>query len=98
MKEFEEEEKRKKAEEIAKRNQPDADGFVTVTRARGRRNTNRDAAGAVVTAARPDELKALKPKKKELMNFYRFQVRESKKQGLSFPSFISRDLTIYRLG
>ena len=84
MKEFEDEERERKRAELAKRNVPDADGFVTVTRARGRRNTNKDANGATVTAARPDELKELKPKKKELTNFYRFQVRESKKQGMSF--------------
>lgn len=71
----------KKRELLSKRNQPDEDGWVTVTRARGRRNTNRDASGAVVTAANPHELKNLKPKKKELKDFYRFQIRESKRKG-----------------
>ncbi|KAJ3280214.1 Ribosomal RNA-processing protein 7 A, partial [Borealophlyctis nickersoniae] len=65
------------------RNVPDEDGFVLVTRARGRRNTNADASGATVTAARPEEVKKLKPKKKELVDFYRFQMRESKRNQLA---------------
>ncbi|RKO90539.1 ribosomal RNA-processing protein 7-domain-containing protein, partial [Blyttiomyces helicus] len=61
------------------RNVPDADGFVTVTRARGRRNTNIDASGATMSAARPEEVRASGKKKLELVDFYRFQMRESKR-------------------
>lgn len=61
------------------RNVPDEDGFVKVVRGRGRRNTNMDGQGASVTAARPEEVKKLKPKKKELIDFYRFQMRETKR-------------------
>ncbi|KAJ3091597.1 Ribosomal RNA-processing protein 7 [Quaeritorhiza haematococci] len=83
IKDFLSEEAARRAELLAKRNQPDEDGFVLVTRARGRRNTNTDGSGATVTAARPDEVKALKPKSKELKNFYRFQMREEKRQQLA---------------
>ncbi|RHZ76470.1 hypothetical protein Glove_197g6 [Diversispora epigaea] len=77
MRKFEEieEEKRKELEE--KQNQPDEEGFITVTRA-GRRNANTDGT-ITVTAAKPEEIKNLKPKNKELPDFYRFQMRESKR-------------------
>ncbi|KAI8820392.1 ribosomal RNA-processing protein 7-domain-containing protein [Fimicolochytrium jonesii] len=66
-----------------KRNVPDEDGFVTVVRGRGKRNVNVDGQGASVTAARPEEVKKLKPKKLELVDFYRFQMRESKRNQLA---------------
>ncbi|KAJ3020233.1 Ribosomal RNA-processing protein 7 A [Thoreauomyces humboldtii] len=65
------------------RNVPDEDGFVTVVRGRGRKNTNMDGQGASVSAARPEDLKKLKPKKKELVDFYRFQMRETKRNQLA---------------
>ncbi|RUP06348.1 ribosomal RNA-processing protein 7-domain-containing protein [Jimgerdemannia flammicorona] len=64
-------------EALAKLNRMDDDGFVLVTR-KGRRGINTDGT-ITVTAARADEVKNLKPKKKELVDFYRFQMREAKR-------------------
>ena len=84
MNEFETEEKEKKLSLLEERNVPDEDGFVRVSRVRGRRNTTKDGNGAIVTASRPEETEKLllKPKKTELKNFYRFQLRESKRKDL----------------
>jgi len=60
----------------------DEDGFTLVTR-RTRRNTNRTEDGASVTAARYEDVKNLKPKKKELQDFYRFQMKEKKRNELA---------------
>lgn len=61
------------------RNKMDEDGFVMVTR-QHRRGTNTDGT-VVVTAAKAD--RQVKPqKKKELVNFYRFQMREQKRDQL----------------
>ncbi|KAI8812237.1 ribosomal RNA-processing protein 7-domain-containing protein [Cladochytrium replicatum] len=93
---FEEAEAKRRAEVLAIRNVPDEDGFVTVVR-RGRRNTNRDGQGAVVKAARAvglkrslmgedDDEEAKKRKRRkqqELVNFYRFQLRETKRNDLA---------------
>lgn len=77
MRKFEEAElERHKALE-AKLNQPDEDGFIMVTRV-GRRSANTDGT-ITVTAAKPEEIKNLKPKNKELTDFYRFQMRETKR-------------------
>lgn len=65
-----------------KLNQVDEDGFTLVTR-RSRRNTNTSKDGASVTAARYEEIKDLKPKNKELQNFYRFQIKEKKRNELA---------------
>ncbi|CAB4480955.1 hypothetical protein RhiirA5_408172 [Rhizophagus irregularis] len=80
MRKFEEAElERHKALE-AKLNQPDEDGFIMVTRV-GRRSANTDGT-ITVTAAKPEEIKNLKPKNKELTDFYRFQMRETKRNKL----------------
>lgn len=79
--EFEEMEKKERLKVLESRNLPDKDGFVTVTR-RGRRNTNKDGSGAIVSAIDPKELKNIKPKEKVLVDFYRFQRRDSKKNAL----------------
>jgi len=60
----------------------DEDGFTLVTR-RTRRNTNKTEDGASVTAARYEDVKNLKPKKKELQDFYRFQMKEKKRNELA---------------
>jgi len=60
----------------------DEDGFTLVTR-RARRNTNISKDGASVTAARYEDVKNLKPKKKELQDFYRFQMKEKKRNELA---------------
>ena len=70
-------------EALEKRNLPDADGFVTVTRARGHRNTNKDGSGATMTAVNPSVVKDLKPKDHGLVDFYRFQMREGKRNQLA---------------
>ncbi|KAG9286695.1 hypothetical protein G9A89_012245 [Geosiphon pyriformis] len=64
----------------AQLNQPDEDGFILVTRA-ARRNTNTDGK-IYVTAAKHENIVKLKPKKKELVDFYRFQMREVKRNKL----------------
>jgi ribosomal RNA-processing protein 7 len=79
--EYEEMEKMEKLKALEARNMPDKDGFVTVTR-RGRRNTNKDGAGAIVSAIDPRELKNIKPKEQKLVDFYRFQKRQVKKNAL----------------
>ena len=79
--EFEEMERQVKLKTLESRNLPDKDGFVTVTR-KGRRNTNKDESGAIISAIDPRELKNVKPKEKVLVDFYRFQKRESKKTAL----------------
>ncbi|TPX72843.1 hypothetical protein SpCBS45565_g00191 [Spizellomyces sp. 'palustris'] len=80
---FEDAEREARIAAEGRRNVPDEDGFVTVIRGRGRRNVNIDGHGASVTAARPEEIKKLKPKKKELVDFYRFQMRETKRNQLA---------------
>ncbi|TPX50122.1 hypothetical protein SeLEV6574_g01102 [Synchytrium endobioticum] len=67
----------------SKRNVPDEDGFVLVTRASKRKTATDPSSGATVTAAKADEVRDLKPKKRELQNFYRFQVKEKKMTQLS---------------
>ncbi|KAJ3158878.1 Ribosomal RNA-processing protein 7 [Geranomyces michiganensis] len=80
---FEDAERAARAAIESARNVPDEDGFVTVVRGRGRKGMNSDGQGASVTAARADDLKKLKPKKKELVDFYRFQLRENKRNQLA---------------
>ncbi|CAG8728319.1 314_t:CDS:2 [Acaulospora morrowiae] len=80
MRKFEEAEQKRRQELEAKHNQPDEEGFITVTRT-GRRNVNTDGT-ITVTAAKPEEVKDLKPKNKELVDFYRFQTRETKRNRL----------------
>jgi hypothetical protein len=58
-----------------KRNQPDEDGFVLVQGGK----TNKDGQGASVAAFKADQAK--NPKKRGLVDFYRFQVREAKRTG-----------------
>lgn len=70
--------KEKEAAEMAKRmrNEPDEDGFVTVTRGASRAApARRDEA----EEARRKMLEREQKKKEELTNFYRFQLRERKK-------------------
>lgn len=69
--------KEKEANELAKRlrNEPDEDGFVTVTRGGRAAPARRDEA----EEARKKMLEKEQKKKDELSNFYRFQLRERKK-------------------
>lgn len=69
--------KEKEAAELAKRlrNEPDEDGFVTVTRGGRAPPARRDEA----EEARKRMLEKEQQKKDEMGNFYRFQLREKKK-------------------
>ncbi|CAG8775242.1 25012_t:CDS:2 [Cetraspora pellucida] len=80
IRKFEEAEKEKHKALEARRNQPDEDGFILVT-GTGKRNINTDGT-ITVTAAKADVMKNLKPKNKELTDFYRFQMREAKREKL----------------
>ncbi|KAG0298259.1 Ribosomal RNA-processing protein 7 [Linnemannia gamsii] len=65
---------------LARHNVMDDDGFTLVTRA-GSKGQNSDGV-ITITAAKAEEVKNLKPKKKELQDFYRFQMREAKRDKL----------------
>jgi ribosomal RNA-processing protein 7 len=78
MAQFAELEAQRIQEEMDQLNQPDADGFITVRRTRGRK-LNKDAQGGKVYAIKADEAAKLKPKEKGLVDFYRFQMRETKR-------------------
>ncbi|KAK9768151.1 hypothetical protein K7432_001445 [Basidiobolus ranarum] len=80
MKKFSEAQHEAAQAEAALYNVPDEDGFITVTR-KGRRNNNTDGKISV-TAIKAEEAQNLKPKKKELVDFYRFQMREAKRDKL----------------
>lgn len=69
----------KEAAELAKRlrNEPDEDGFVTVTRGGGR---TAPAKRQEAEEARRKMVEKAEKKKQELSNFYRFQLREKKKE------------------
>ncbi len=77
---FEDEEKKKRMDQEAKYNMPDEDGFVTVMK-RGRKN-NLDSAGGSVGALSKEDAEKLKPKEHLVVDFYRFQMREKKRQGI----------------
>lgn len=80
---FTNQEYEREREALAQLNRMDEDGFTLVTR-KGRRGHNTDGT-ITVTAARAEDVKDLKPKKKELTDFYRFQMREAKRDSeLSF--------------
>ena len=70
--------KEQEAAELAKRlrNEPDEDGFVTVTRGGGR---NAPASRNEAEEARKKMVEKAEKKKQELNNFYAFQMRERKK-------------------
>jgi ribosomal RNA-processing protein 7 len=69
----------KEAAELAKRlrNEPDEDGFVTVTRGGGR---TAPAKREEAEEARRKMIERADKKREELSNFYRFQLRERKKE------------------
>ena len=79
---FTENERLEKEEVERIRNMPDADGFVKVTRGKGRR-TNTDGNGASVMPLSTEDALNLKPKDHGLVDFYRFQMRESKRTQLA---------------
>ncbi|KAJ3306166.1 hypothetical protein HDV03_000400 [Kappamyces sp. JEL0829] len=78
---FDSDEKKERERREALRNMPDEDGFVTVSR-HGKK-TNLDGTGGSVMALRKEDAEQLKPKDKGLVDFYRFQMRERKRQELA---------------
>ncbi|KAI8849755.1 ribosomal RNA-processing protein 7-domain-containing protein [Chytridium lagenaria] len=75
MERFEEMEEEKARQIAARRNLPDEDGFITVTKGPGRK-------GKAASEASMDK-RDRKPKKKEVVDFYRFQMRETKRNQLA---------------
>lgn len=81
---FESEERKAREERERMRNVPDEDGFVTVVRSG--KKTNNDGQGGSVLALKREDAEKLKPKEKKLLDFYRFQIRERKRDGKCFTS------------
>ncbi|KAF9433751.1 Ribosomal RNA-processing protein 7 [Entomortierella beljakovae] len=80
MDKFERSEYENQQAALARLNSMDDDGFTLVTSA-GNKGYNTD--GVIkVQAVKADEIKHIKPKKKELQDFYRFQMREAKRDKL----------------
>ncbi|GJJ68111.1 ribosomal RNA-processing protein 7 [Entomortierella parvispora] len=80
MEKFERSEYEAQQAALARHNVMDEDGFTLVTRA-GSKGQNSDGVISI-TAAKAEDVKNLKPKKKELQDFYRFQMREAKRDKL----------------
>ncbi|KAG0203115.1 Ribosomal RNA-processing protein 7 [Mortierella sp. GBA30] len=80
MEKFERSEYEAQQAALARLNVMDEDGFTLVTRA-GSKGHNTDGV-ITITAAKAEDVKNLKPKKKELQDFYRFQMREAKRDKL----------------
>lgn len=76
---FDDEERSARELKDSIRNVPDEDGFVTVSR-KGRK-TNSDIKGGSVSALRKEDADKLKPKEQGFVDFYRFQMREKKRDG-----------------
>lgn len=71
----------------ARLNVMDEDGFTVVTSA-GNKGYNTD--GVIrIQAIKAEEAKNIKPKKKELQDFYRFQMREAKRDSTSLCAIAS---------
>ncbi|KAF9186929.1 Ribosomal RNA-processing protein 7 [Haplosporangium sp. Z 767] len=80
MEKFERSEYEAQQAALARLNVMDDDGFTLVTRA-GAKGANTD--GVIkITAIKAEDVKNIKPKKKELQDFYRFQMREAKRDKL----------------
>ncbi|OBZ90306.1 Ribosomal RNA-processing protein 7 A [Choanephora cucurbitarum] len=81
MMKFKEDEYKKERETLERMNQMDEDGFTVVVRHKKAKTTDGSINVASISA---DAADAYKPKKKkELVNFYRFQMREQKQNELS---------------
>ncbi|KAG0320714.1 Ribosomal RNA-processing protein 7 [Dissophora globulifera] len=80
MEKFERSEYEAQQAALARLNVMDDDGFTLVTRA-GNKGYNTD--GVIkVQAVKAEDIQNIKPKKKELQDFYRFQMREAKRDKL----------------
>lgn len=75
---YETSERTAKLDVLAQRNLVSEDGFTLVVRAKRGRNTATGTRGETVQSFRRDEAVNIKPKKKELQDFYRFQIRQKK--------------------
>ena len=62
-------------------NTPDEEGFITVTRHAKRTKTG--DSDVSVTAARPAEIKQLKPKEAKYTDMYKFQTRQAKRDQIA---------------
>ncbi|KAI9307026.1 ribosomal RNA-processing protein 7-domain-containing protein [Cunninghamella echinulata] len=83
MLKFKENEYQKERELLERMNKMDEDGFVVVSRHKKKKNTDGDIHVTATSAAVAANDQALKPKKKrELVDFYRFQLREKKQNEL----------------
>ncbi|KAJ3332724.1 hypothetical protein HDU76_013271 [Blyttiomyces sp. JEL0837] len=82
IKAFEDMEEAKRLALEARKNQPDEDGFILVTRGagKGRKGMSRSD-GEAVGAVKAEDVKG--PKEKKLVDFYRFQMREAKRNQLA---------------
>lgn len=67
---------------LARHNVMDEDGFTLVTSA-GHKGANSDGVISI-KAVKAEEAQHIKPKKKELQDFYRFQMREAKRDSTFF--------------
>jgi hypothetical protein len=77
---FDQEQQEKRLLEQQQQNVADEDGFILVGKSTGKRNVG---GGASVQTVRLEEAQLLKPKDKSLKDFYRFQMREHKKNGFT---------------
>jgi ribosomal RNA-processing protein 7 len=76
---FDDEERKARLEQQRRENMVDEDGFVVVSRSK--RKANMDGSGTTMHSITKEEAEKLKPKKKGLVDFYRFQMREQKRNG-----------------
>ncbi|KAG0340435.1 Ribosomal RNA-processing protein 7 [Podila humilis] len=80
MEKFERSEYEAQQAALARLNVMDDDGFTLVTSA-GSKGANSDGVISI-KAVKAEDVKHIKPKKKELQDFYRFQMREAKRDKL----------------
>ncbi|ORZ15339.1 ribosomal RNA-processing protein 7-domain-containing protein [Absidia repens] len=82
MMKFKENEYQKERELLQRMNQMDDDGFVVVSRHKKKRNTDGEIQVTATSSVAKDSYDPSKAKKKELVDFYRFQLREKKQNEL----------------
>ncbi|KAI8073879.1 ribosomal RNA-processing protein 7-domain-containing protein [Gongronella butleri] len=83
MLKFKQNEYQKEREAQERLNKMDDDGFVVVSRFKRKRNTDGEIQVSVANAAAVRDFDPSKTKKKELVDFYRFQLREKKQNELA---------------
>jgi hypothetical protein len=75
---YEERKRQEEERKAAAANMPDEDGFITVTYDRRKRGTSDGK--VTVKAVRAEVAQQRKPKEKVILDFYRFQHREAKRE------------------